>query len=170
MHMVEYRIVCPRCLVCRGGLKDLDREEYLAREFYKEFQLVLFKPEVVTCGECIQKLEDLVAELQQKKWRPMMRQGHSSEEMAVQLTTEELRALVKDAVVAALEDQSISPAQQVPGTQSPYLGVQEAAEYSRMAVPTIRQAIRSGRLVSHRFGRRVLLKKSELQDFIEREN
>ena len=99
----------------------------------------------------------------------MITHGQGKEELAVSLSVRELRALVKDAVVAALEDQSISPAQQVPGIQSPYLGVQEAAEYSRMAVPTIRQAIRSGRLVSHRFGRRVILKKSELQDFIERE-
>ncbi len=91
-------------------------------------------------------------------------------EMAVTLTVDQLRDIVRQEVTQAIRVGQAVGTSQVAGVQSPYLSVSEAAEYSHMAESTIRQAIRSGRLVAHKVGRRVLLKKSELQDFIEREN
>ncbi len=99
----------------------------------------------------------------------MIRQNDT---MAVQLTEEELRALVRDEVMAALDSRSGSTARQEPGsgtrTQSPYLSVRQASEYSRMAISTIRQGIRSGQLKAHKCGRRVLIKIEDLQNYIER--
>ncbi len=100
----------------------------------------------------------------------MSTQWQGKEELAVSLSVRELRALVRDEIIAALDNRPGSTSRQVQGAQSPYLSVRDAAEYSHISPSTIRQAIRSGRLVAHKVGRRVLLKKSELQDFIERGN
>lgn len=51
--------------------------------------------------------------------------------------------------------------------QDPYLTVKEAAETSCLAISTIRLYIRKGRLRAHRVGRRVVVKRDDLQKFVE---
>ncbi len=99
----------------------------------------------------------------------MITQGQGKEELAVSLSVRELQALVKDAVVAALDSQSISPAQQVPGSNNSHqavFSIKEAADYTRLSVSTLRAAIRKGELVSHKVGRRVLVRRADLEKFL----
>lgn len=52
-------------------------------------------------------------------------------------------------------------------TPPPYLTVKEAAEVSRLGVSTIRLYIRKRKLVACKIGRRVIIKRSELERFLE---
>jgi len=54
-----------------------------------------------------------------------------------------------------------------PDAATPYLTVKEAAEYSRLATSTVRLYIRKKRLVAHRVGRRVIIKREDLESFLE---
>ncbi len=49
----------------------------------------------------------------------------------------------------------------------PYLTIKEAAELARLALPTIRLYIRRGELKSYRVGRRVIIKRTDLESFLE---
>jgi len=49
----------------------------------------------------------------------------------------------------------------------PYLTIKEAADLVRLAPPTIRLYIRKGGLRAHKVGRRVIIKREELIDFLE---
>ncbi len=100
----------------------------------------------------------------------MSTQWQGKEELAVSLSVRELRALVRDEIIAALDSRSGSTARQVPGTQSPYLSVPEAAEAARISVSAVRQAIRAKQLAVCRAGRRVLVTRKALQDFLEKGN
>lgn len=51
--------------------------------------------------------------------------------------------------------------------QNPYLTIKEAAETSCLAISTIRLYIRKGKLRAHRIGRRVVVKREDLQKFVE---
>lgn len=99
-----------------------------------------------------------------------MRQEHN-EKMAVQLTTQELRALVRSEITAALGKQLISPASQVPGSNNSHqavFSIKEAADYTRLSVSTLRAAIQKEELVSDKVGRRVLVKRIDLEKFLDR--
>jgi excisionase family DNA binding protein len=50
---------------------------------------------------------------------------------------------------------------------APYLTVAEAADVSRLSVPTVRSLIRRGKLKGHRVGRRVVVKRAELERFLD---
>lgn len=47
---------------------------------------------------------------------------------------------------------------------APYLTIKEAAEVARMSVSTIRSIIRRRKLKGHRVGRRVVVKRAELEE------
>jgi excisionase family DNA binding protein len=48
----------------------------------------------------------------------------------------------------------------------PYLSVKEAAKMATLAPSTIRLYIRKGKLKAHKVGRRVLIAKTDLEDFL----
>ena len=49
----------------------------------------------------------------------------------------------------------------------PYLTVVEAADLSRLGESTIRHAIRKGQLRAHKVGERVIIKREDLEQFVE---
>ena len=50
---------------------------------------------------------------------------------------------------------------------NPYLTVREAANLSRLGQSTIRLVIRKGELKAHPVGRRVIIKRTDLEKFLE---
>ena len=49
----------------------------------------------------------------------------------------------------------------------PYLTIKEAATYSRLGVSTIRLAIRKRQLKAHQVGSRVIVKRADLESYLE---
>jgi len=52
-------------------------------------------------------------------------------------------------------------------TSSPYLTIKEAAKLSRLGESTIRLAIRKRQLRAHQVGSRVIVKRTDLEQFLE---
>ncbi len=99
----------------------------------------------------------------------MITQGQGKEELAVSLSVRELRALVKDEIIAALDSRPGSTSRQVQGSNNSHqtvFSIKEAADYTRLSVSTLRAAIRKGELVSHKVGRRVLVRRADLEKFL----
>jgi excisionase family DNA binding protein len=77
-----------------------------------------------------------------------------------------IRPIVKEAVREAM---NINPsgAIQTGITDKSFLTVKQAAETSGLGVSTIRLLIRKRRLQAQKVGRRVLIKRSDLENFLE---
>lgn len=54
-----------------------------------------------------------------------------------------------------------------PETAKPYLTIKEAAEMARLAPSTVRLYIRKRLLKTHQVGRRIIIKTSDLEKFLE---
>ena len=63
--------------------------------------------------------------------------------------------------------QALNNGQKNKETRKPYLSIKEAAEFSRLAPSTIRLYIRQRKLRALKEGRRVIIKSSDLEKFLE---
>jgi len=73
-----------------------------------------------------------------------------------------LRRIVREEIREALREHQ--PGKQ---NQNPYLTIKEAAQLSRLASSTIRLYIRQRKLSALREGRRVIIKRKDLEMFLE---
>ncbi|MCZ6906517.1 MAG: helix-turn-helix domain-containing protein [Deltaproteobacteria bacterium] len=78
---------------------------------------------------------------------------------------EDIRQIVREEVRAALYRGN--EVNESPSAASPYLTIKQAAKASSLAPSTIRLLIRKGQLKAHRVGRRVVIKGSELEEYLE---
>lgn len=76
-----------------------------------------------------------------------------------------LKPIVRDAVQEALSLNSSGSTQ--PAADQSFLTIRQAAESSGLGVSTIRLYIRKRELRAQRVGRRVLIKRSDLEKFVE---
>lgn len=82
---------------------------------------------------------------------------------------EALAAIIKPIIKEAVREAMAS----IPGTDLPttaeksFLTVKEAAEVSGLGASTVRLAIRKRQLRANKVGRRVLVKRSDLENFLE---
>ncbi len=76
-----------------------------------------------------------------------------------QIFREELQAVIRLTSRTRLTDQPKR-------INKPYLSVKEAAKMATLAPSTIRLYIRKGTLKAHKVGRRVLIAKADLEDFL----
>ncbi len=82
------------------------------------------------------------------------------------LSIDDLKELVRHEVQQAmLIGQAISTGK-IPGTQREVFTVKEAADYARLSVSTIRAAIQKRQLVAQKIGRRVLVRRIDLERFL----
>jgi len=77
----------------------------------------------------------------------------------------ELRDIVKEAIQAA--SQNGHQNKRSVETANPYLTVKEAANISRLGSSTIRLFIRKRELKAHQVGSRVIIKRTDLEGFLE---
>jgi excisionase family DNA binding protein len=84
--------------------------------------------------------------------------------LAVTLTVGELRALVREEIKTAMEQDGAIPKVQPDKT---YLTIKEAADLSGLAPSTIRLLIRKRQLKALQVGRRVIIKRADLERFLE---
>ncbi len=82
--------------------------------------------------------------------------GHNGRETTL-LTSEEL------AVLSTNGHRRNAPSE----TSSPYLTIKEAAKLSRLGESTIRLVIRKRQLRAHQVGSRVIIKRTDLERFLE---
>jgi len=89
-------------------------------------------------------------------------------EAAVTLTVGQLRALIREEIESAALGQNDRGTGD-PGalTTRTNLTVKEAADIARLGISTIRLNISQGKLKAQKVGRRVLIKRSELERFLE---
>lgn len=78
---------------------------------------------------------------------------------------EDIRQIVREEVRAALN--TGNALNDSPGSVSPYLTIKQAAEVSSLAPSTIRLLIRKGQLKAHHIGRRVVIKRANLEEYLE---
>ena len=90
--------------------------------------------------------------------------------LAVSLTVGQLRALICEELLRSTgqRDHGIGGAPvSSPEAGRPYLNLKEAAGMARLAPSTIRLYIRKGELKAHKVGSRVIIKKEDLEEFVE---
>ncbi len=75
-----------------------------------------------------------------------------------------LRRIVREEIGVVLEKHHARLSE---GTGKPYLTIKEAAEVSRLASATIRLAIRKRELRSLKVGSRVIIKREDLESYLE---
>ena len=86
---------------------------------------------------------------------------------------EVIRKAVREELLAVIEQNGkrggfqIDPASDKSLGFKPYLTIKEAADFARLAPPTIRLYIRKRGLRAHKVGRRVIIKREELVAFLE---
>ena len=85
---------------------------------------------------------------------------------SVTLTVGQLKALVREEVEKAVGSNGIA-ARYPENAPKPYLTVKEAAEMARLAPSAIRLYIRKRELKAHKVGRRVIIKRLDLEGFLE---
>jgi excisionase family DNA binding protein len=76
---------------------------------------------------------------------------------------EEIARRVLTFIEAGSLDRAVGPGSSSRGWESPYMSVQEAAEYMRAKPQRIYDLLSSGRLTRHKDGRRVLVSLEELK-------
>jgi excisionase family DNA binding protein len=86
--------------------------------------------------------------------------------LLVTTTVGQLRELVRDELHAIVADAAKS---RIPGGDKGYFTMKEAAACSGLGASTIRLHIRHGRLAVQRVGRRILIKRSDLDFFLQSE-
>jgi len=87
--------------------------------------------------------------------------------LAVTLTVVQLRALVREEVEAAIGSGRNLTQTQRPHTSKAYLTIKEAAELARISPSTIRLYVRKRKLRAQKVGRRVIIKRTDLERFLE---
>ena len=89
--------------------------------------------------------------------------------LAVTLTVGQLKALIREGVDEALSQNGHGRegAGRPSEASRPYLTVKEAAEMARLAPSAIRLFIRKRELKAHKVGSRVIIKKTDLEGFLE---
>jgi len=75
---------------------------------------------------------------------------------------EAIRLAVREEVRALLDEIPPPPVNE----KSPYLTIREASKLSSLAIPTLRLYIRRGKLRACRVGRRVVIKRKDLEGFL----
>jgi excisionase family DNA binding protein len=75
-----------------------------------------------------------------------------------------LRRIVRQEIQAAMGNHTKKPADAI---EKPYLTVKQAAEASGLSASTIRLYIRKRQLGAQQVGRRVLIKRTDLEKFLE---
>lgn len=90
---------------------------------------------------------------------------------SVILTVGGLRKLLRDEIKAVLSEQKSQPQRprSLDGNDSitiPYLTINEASEFARIAVSTVRSYIRKGKLKTQKVGRRIIISRAELEKFL----
>jgi len=101
--------------------------------------------------------------------QPTPKTGAPDSTMVVTMTRGELRELIRAEVqmaVGTAKGASLNP--DPSGGQKPYLSVKEAAEFAGLAPSTIRLYIRKRQLKAQKVGRRVIIVRSDLEDFLSR--
>ena len=78
---------------------------------------------------------------------------------------EDIRHIVREEIRAALDRGNAL--NKSPSTADAYLTINQAAQASSLAPSTIRLLIRKGQLNAHHVGRRVVIKRSDLEQFLE---
>jgi excisionase family DNA binding protein len=95
---------------------------------------------------------------------------------SVTLTVGQLREVIRQEIRSAMNQNiSVSVGQDsltaINSLNSkPYLSIPEAADLARVAVSTIRLYIRRGRLKAQKVGRRVIVNRAELENFLQAES
>ncbi len=89
--------------------------------------------------------------------------------LAVTLTVGQLKALIREGVNEALSQYGHGRvgAGRPSEASRPYLTVKEAAEMARLAPSAIRLFIRKRELMALKVGRRVIIKRTDLERFLE---
>lgn len=92
----------------------------------------------------------------------------------VGMNAKELPAILGEAFLEAIRQAVREEVRQVVGNgnrkhepEKPYLTTKEAADFSRLAPSTIRLAIRKRKLRSLKVGSRVIIKRGDLEKFLE---
>jgi len=80
---------------------------------------------------------------------------------------ETIRKAVREEIEAAVGKSEKKITLQEPFERRPYLSLQEAADLARLAPSTIRLNIRKGKLRAYKEGRRVIIKRADLEKFLE---
>ncbi len=78
----------------------------------------------------------------------------------------ELKEIVKEAIQAAM-GQNGNTGPKHPEATNPYFTVRQAAKFSCLGESTIRLAIRRRELKAHQVGSRVIIKRTDLERFLE---
>ena len=86
-------------------------------------------------------------------------------DLFVEALSEIIRGVVREEIQAAIGNRSNRP--EVEAKAKPYLTVKQAAENSGLGASTIRLLIRKRQLRAQKVGRRVLIKRSDLESFLE---
>jgi len=94
-----------------------------------------------------------------------MNQGKATLALLSEAFLEAIRQAVREEIQAAIGQNWVDS--KAPDAAKPYLTVKEAAELARLAPSTIRLYIRKRQLKSHRVGRRVIIKRTDLESFLE---
>jgi len=76
-----------------------------------------------------------------------------------------IRRIVRDEIQAANQNGHQHSKPMEPAT--PYLTIKEAADFSRLGTSTIRLYIRRRELKAHQVGSRVIIKRTDLERFLE---
>jgi len=99
----------------------------------------------------------------------MSQTNHNTQDLAVTLTVEQLKALVREEVNEALSQNGHGRVDSGRASEAsrPYLTVKEAAEMARLAPSAIRLFIRKRELKAHKVGSRVIIKRTDLERFLE---
>ncbi len=94
---------------------------------------------------------------------PMNKDTMEDSTPAVTLSVGQLKALIREEVEKALSQNGHGRVD----AGRPYLTVKEAAEMARLAPSAIRLFIRKRELKAHKVGSRVIIKKTDLEGFLE---
>ena len=85
---------------------------------------------------------------------------------SVTLSIGQLRLLVREEIERAIGSNG-KAAKCCENATRDYLNVEEAADLARVATSTIRAYIRKGKLKAEKVGRRVIIKRTDLERFVE---
>jgi len=93
--------------------------------------------------------------------------NNTQDTLAITLTVEQLRALVREELEAAIGSGRNWTQTQRPSMSKVYLTIKEAADLARISPSTIRLYIRKRKLRAQKVGRRVIIKGTDLERFLE---
>jgi len=95
-----------------------------------------------------------------------MSKPNSTPDLLGEALLQAIRQAVREEIHAA-NGQNVHQHSKPMGPALPYLTVKEAAELSRLGTSTIRLAIRKRQLKANQVGSRVIIKRTDLEQFLE---